>query len=1228
MQSKAPSRMSSKDDTSSSSSLYSEGTSANTDSTNVPTGILSVPRGKSSSSTIELSSHKKEYQELHKVENDIASSSTRNNESSESQQELTTISTPTRKKKVQVFSPPLPTIPSISTMNDHGETNDQSSQNGKAEEINGEAKTVKRKRRRIIPQAQALRQMVSIEPNTPGADIAISKKLLRLPIDQYECTLQRRAVRKRETLQHFTSIPQPKSMLQKENIPRISLLPSSDGDETKSLERHGIKVSASNSIVEKSDEEHLEIEGDTSLGMKLTILSGKVIVQKLMPLRDGRASPAQLTGMVSRGDVLLSIDDRPLISLGNLDILIQRLKPLSTPDDNGEYKRNVRVRFAVGEGLTLLHKDDGNEKKRKKQEERKRFQVAQYTMVDQLSGAPLFHNHESIPSADDDESDIADQQAIVVGSQMMQRKAKTMPLQEAISIQVAMDHQARRSMTASAYFAMNDEISPLLRMREEIISNDESQEDVAKKQEELLEKGKQALVNARRLYNEVEIGPLRRLMDPLNVVRSECRSFSSRSRFSQKYTRPNDSDDDSSSDEESGIDSMVSGEVGDGEIGDEMLLRLAVWNRTWKRRMVETLEAASVHTRDKRKDAEMKKVKEKKNKGDNLEVQLQNLFFGSQVTEMMNKKKTTVALPPDEVTEVLFDLATRVTATIPTNINVISGLDLSFDDLIENKATSSRGQHTKADREVEEGTRFLLEDILPAWMDTFKPIPLKQRRVIWPLVKDESSVTATPDDLSMESAATGWSAGTPERRSRLEDRIAHLELDADTRIETCMLVTFYFTRKIIPNITALKEVQLYQRSDIDGRREKAENDAIEFIQSFGSYLDLFESLLSASESLSKAVVHSLLSIAKNDPTHIDCTKQFTRNISIVPYEPKLLSSLLLRLDEIVSNPTASIPENLLPLIVAAYPDLKPWQMRTSLPSYKHNPGEIICDTALKDMDTKDAILYYVYLSLLMESSQMARMDEVLVKEWCVMSISTEFKSENSSRRENFMKVALIEDAEQSPYYRDLSYLIDASISIEDISLTLELSSEIISKAKKQSDCELLMKTVRHLMSIATNSINEGMPSQFDSTLLKKVLVLLHDLEASKHKVCRESINVPEELLKLLNASTAKQQHEEDITMLMSNVCSPRSYLKSIFAWESSEHVPMLTMVSMLRTSLVRGLEVSIDGSDADEISFALLRIREIHQKGMKDQSNSELHQLRSGLSIWEQMEQGSAIINK
>lgn len=284
--------------------------------------------------------------------------------------------------------------------------------------------------------------------------------------------------------------------------------------------------------------------------------------------------------------------------------------------------------------------------------------------------------------------------------------------------------------------------------------------------------------------------------------------------------------------------------------------------------------------------------------------------------------------------------------------------------------------------------------------------------------------------------------------------------------------------------------------------------------------------------------------------------------------------------------------------------------------------------ALMEMETKDAVGYYVYLSLLMDSSHMARKDEMLVKEWCIMSISTEFKSENNARRENFMKVALIEDTTQSPYHRDLSYLLDASITIKDVSLTLELSGEIIARAKKESECELLTKTVRHLMTIAMNCINEGQEMNFDRALVKEVLALFNRLETSKHKVCRESIVVSEELLKLLAASTAtNHSSEEDLATLMADISSPRSYLKAMSAWTPSEQVSMSSMVSILKRCLIRGLEVNNEGSD--EISFALLRIREIRQKVTEDPSKAEVQDVvNSGLSIWEQMEQGNAIINK
>ena len=129
-----------------------------------------------------------------------------------------------------------------------------------------------------------------------------------------------------------------------------------------------------------------DLEGDTSLGLKLTILGGHVIVQGLNSLSDGRASPAQLTGMVRTGDVLVAIEGRSLVRLP-LPGLVEALRPLSEadprlagdgrrggPDPDPDpipepepepappslpggiplYRRSLRLRFAIGEGLAYL----------------------------------------------------------------------------------------------------------------------------------------------------------------------------------------------------------------------------------------------------------------------------------------------------------------------------------------------------------------------------------------------------------------------------------------------------------------------------------------------------------------------------------------------------------------------------------------------------------------------------------------------------------------------------------------------------------------------------------------------------------------------------------------------------------------------------------------------------------------------------------------------------------
>ncbi len=722
--------------------------------------------------------------------------------------------------------PPLPTIPSSSTI----DLNNSNTKNIQKSAIGEERRNRRtRKKRRLLKNQndskffrRNISQVVTIEDcegqpyekktNQGDEDKHLPGEKLNLPLNQYECILKRRAIRKANPQLKLGEIK--KNTGTNSTSPKYSILPTPESFEMENLEKHGISLTPRESLDENHQEDinmkdAMEIVGDTSLGMKLTILSGKVIVQAVTPLSDGRASPAQLAGKVSKGDVLLSIDGRSLVYGGledfNLDLLVERLQPLSTPSEDGFFSRFVKVRFAVGEGLELLSKDalKGDRRKKKQlldtkssgniisirdrptDEIENTLSVSSYMTVDHFSGAQLW-NQKGSPYIQKKrkihgKSNAIDMEPSKIDDHMLKpfSSKKIVPLSFAISLQIAWEQISNRKRYISNFFLLKDEASDLLREEsgeknleaKEISSC--SSESVARK--ELLQQGKFALSSAKRLYDEVASGPLHN-MDPLEVVRSECRSFSSRSRFSQKYApQSNDSDDEASEG-----DASILNESDLDEIGDEVLFKLAVWNRTWKRRLVETLEAESIHTKEREKKIEGRKAKANSH---NDFSHLQNLLFGTEVTDLMSNKNT-VALPPPEITEVLFDLANRVTAQVPHNVNVINELDASYHKTVQNEITCSAIGHSKIYDEVAEATRFLLDEILPAWMDTFKPISIGQRQVLWPAAKENSNSVSNSDDLSMESAASGWSVGTPERRTKLAEKVAHLELDPHTRIET------------------------------------------------------------------------------------------------------------------------------------------------------------------------------------------------------------------------------------------------------------------------------------------------------------------------------------------------------------------------------------------------------------------------------------------------------------
>lgn len=761
-----------------------------------------------------------------------------------------------------------------------------------------------------------------------------------LPPNQYECVLKRRAVVK---------LADKKEHMKRYDL-NNKLLPSSPTTKRRTLftkpnnntepNNNTTNDTTTSTPPSSSLSENEELYGDTTLGMKLTILSGKVIVQSIIPLNDGRASPAQLSGYIQRGDVILSINEKSLARIGpdKVHQLVDLLAPLSNPKsiDGLLYDREVKIRFEMGSGLKLLNKNSndvvtgggggrgrsgagsanttshdssGHQDSSLDQKGISTrtgdssvmatttttpantptvamdgagdlFNLSKFTFVDQLSGKPLFDDHINNLSKNnskhgqqnqekDGDNDNQDSHPLIVPSltsdsitvaspdrignavtpkrknkesksknrlntaklrkpfplgttnkrlkyyhshnQQQSLETRLTGIGYACSIEKILD---RTKFSNSEYFLLNDQCSSLLRQGvldqtiSTFLNNNNGDNNTMLSQKEMIQLGQKVLMGAKLLLDDVENETRRKKpIDPLKMVYDECRSFSSRSRFSQRsrYSHKkramfrgsahgdiiDDDDDESTASSDDGIDE--SGSLGSNELenndvggGDEMLLRLAVWNRTWKSEMVKTLDEASIHNEKKQAD-EQKNIPKKKKKGNGLEQQLQNLFFGEKVIELMSSKKKTATLPPDEITEVLYDLALSVSSTVPLNVDISGQLDTSLASVqVEDheEILSPRVSSSKKNSEIIEATRFLLDDIMPLWLETFRPMQIQQRRVMWPLNKDGSSSIGTPDDLSTCSSTTGWSTNSPERKGKLEERIASMELDPDTRSET------------------------------------------------------------------------------------------------------------------------------------------------------------------------------------------------------------------------------------------------------------------------------------------------------------------------------------------------------------------------------------------------------------------------------------------------------------
>lgn len=1121
-----------------------------------------------------------------------------------------------RKKKVKVISP------------HHRDTDRENRNNNSSQLLKNKPAS---KKKRVHPR-QYLKQVVQIKDSSSNNEFDRSSSILpqhlQLPVDQYEVTLIRRAV--------YKSTDQSPS-----NISPNHSIPPGD-------------------------------IGDTSLGMKLTILSGKVIVQSIVPLKDGRASPAQLTGMIQEGDVLLSIDGRLLVGLGmHLDLLIERLKPLSE-SINGLFSREIRIRFAVGHGLKLLHDAQRGSISLDSRDQRKqnvtdsKFHFSNYAMVDNLSGRQLFEDidpqldttkeNASHDSKDNEKNPASSLVNIgsddLINSNRSVFGSKPILLSEFIATQISLLRQIETSQQRNGFFTLNETFSSLLRPSP-VTSEQPSQvpmiREMHKRQpmdrNELL-----ILTDAKALFHKAEHGPEEQEnIDPLELVRSECQSFSSRSRFSTRYIKrllQEDESTTSSSDQNSTNTSLSHGAVQGNDInydefdmqmnGDDMLLRLAVWNQKWKKSMVETLEAASLKTKE-TQEAETHVKDKKKN---NLDIQLQNLMFGSEMTQLMQKKKS-VALPPDEITEVLFELSNRICVTVPMSVNVNDSHDHSYSDEMDIELISSSREVVRRDKDIIEATRFLIDDILPKWLLTFKPIQPSQRSVLWPPSLDTSLMKSLDDDLSVESSATGHSS--PERGLKLEDQVAHLELDADTKSETCHLVTFYFERKLIFDVKSSQSKMINHKSS-NKQLELTENTAIAFIEKYGSYLKLYDAIIAAIETFSTKIINSLLELAKYDPSHINGMKSLSKNTSSeIIYETGLLSCILCKAEVTPFNDKSF--DNIFPLVVKAYPDLKPWLLRARLSVFKNDVYGSINQENVHSLSLEENMIYYRYLSLLMRDHHMARMDATLVREWCVLSthnVTVDGNIEIEPRLSNFFKVVKNEiesDVSLSDhliiqsnnvYYRDLHFLLDTAVHIEKYDYALKIEEEII--LDPRSSRNRLMFTLEHLQNMAIIMIDK-LSSSHASTpayILKHVILLMNKMSSHpQNKVDNPFMDLSEELLRLLDTSSPDYP-EKCIMPLLTSIASPTALLAAMDSWEkNSRHkYPFEDLTNTLRKCLARGLSSDFDPN----VSLSFHRVKIIQRRNQFQMRGTNLPSNHSNeattfsridkLNIWKSLENG------
>lgn len=500
--------------------------------------------------------------------------------------------------------------------------------------------------------------------------------------------------------------------------------------------------------------------GDISLGMKLIVAGGRVIVQSLNSLNDGLASPAQLAGVIQRGDVLLAIGN---LSLANLPVneLMEGLRPLSTPDSGGFYERCLDLRFEAGAGLGLLTLHE-QEHARSEVNLTADGMFPIFPMVDQLSGAPLFDPPYSIDAKRDKlriEADEDEDAAHVMeemkdnfpGNDQVLSERKTIDevidkfswnFDSLISAALAKERNSDRDRYESEYFDLREGISALLRTT---MSMGERQKNGGGKRltkKERLEVGRKIMKITKALelnLEEIDKGSDGRSQNNWNSslsIRSGSSTIAKRqynmdgtiTSFHSIYENPLD---DSVDEESVGFDGSI-----DGVDSDKLLVGLAARDEIWRKLVTTMLDKAA----DDIKNSGEKTGEEKSNGSSSpngavdLKQQLGYFLFRENTPRIRKLEIKSSAFPPQEITRILFNLATFIATSAQDDITVFGGSSKISSNISSRRSVATksgaRGRLGRGDMLL--AKRFILDEALPHWLKSFQPFKLDQRMVLWP----------------------------------------------------------------------------------------------------------------------------------------------------------------------------------------------------------------------------------------------------------------------------------------------------------------------------------------------------------------------------------------------------------------------------------------------------------------------------------------------------------------